>query len=174
MSPLRTWLLPPFIRGDAGKMRRHQSPEGGATGRSKSHRWPGAAGAGPFSTETSGRRDQTRNGRICSPHRGRSTLPQHLSGPPEVRAEQDQVGWPQRPPCGGLLLHRPALRLPCSQAPPCALPLSQGGPAVQSTWTVLLRSLSNNVIHLASAEDSQQNKIKPNHSCIFLKPTLNH
>lgn len=43
---------------------------------------------------------------------------------------------------------------------------------MRSTWTVLLSSPSNTVIRLASAEDSQQNKIEPNHSCIFFKANI--
>ena len=43
---------------------------------------------------------------------------------------------------------------------------------MRSTGTLLLSSPSKTEIRLASAEDSQQNKIKPNHSCIFLKANI--
>ena len=43
---------------------------------------------------------------------------------------------------------------------------------MRSTGTLLPSSPSNTVIRLTSAEDAQQNKIEPNHSCIFLKVNI--
>lgn len=149
-------------------MRRHQSPEGGSHREEQEPQVArGCWGRGHSQQRQADAETRPRNGpRYLQPSPGTLHLPQHLSGPPEVRLSETKWDGPNdHPHWWPSALDRP--ELPTQSGPSlCPAPESRRASSAIHLDRPFL-GLSNNVIHLASAEDSQQNKIKPNHSCIF-------